>query len=173
VIEALYRRPTQTSRSRTQDLPRSAAWSGDRGRTSVGDGQTYIPLATRLCISPSMLDWFSRRICQARIDHDEASFCVGDIVFEEAGSTASRKSQTGSRLTVHRKGVYGCSAPTMKSRSAWRQRSCGTRLRQSGYAQREIRGRISAATTTCGRGDGIGRYLDLYNRPRRTRASTA
>ena len=137
---------------------------------------TYIPMAKGFVYLAAVLDWFSRRVLSWRVSITmEAEFCVEAL--EEAlarhGSPEIVNTDQGSQFTgAAFTGVLAKHdiAISMDGKGAWRDNVFVERLwRTVKYEEVYLHAydSVSDARTS------IGRYLDLYNRRARTRASTA
>ena len=170
-IEALYRRPRTTKpepghkifpyllRELAIERP-NEVWSMDI---------TYIPMAKGFVYLAVVLDWFSRRVLSWRVSITmEASFCVEAL--EEAmakhGKPEIFNTDQGSQFTcpaftgvLERNGIR----ISMDGKGAWRDNVFVERLwRTIKYEEVYLRAYESVSAAR----EGIGRYLDLYNRRR-------
>jgi putative transposase len=170
-LEALYRRPRTTKPEpghkifpyllRGMEITRpNQVWAMDI---------TYIPMAKGFVYLAVVLDWFSRRVLSWRVSITmEASFCVDAL--EEAlaryGKPDIFNTDQGSQFT--------CPAFTsvlaehdikisMDGKGAWRDNVFVERLWRS-VKYEEVY--LHAYESVSAARDGIGRYLDLYNRRR-------
>ena len=170
-IEALYRRPRTTKPEPGHKIFPYLL----RGLEIVRPNQvwamdiTYIPMAKGSVYLAVVLDWFSRRVLSWRLSIAmEASFCVEAL--EEAlarhGKPEIFNTDQGSQFTgVAFTGVLSKNdiRISMDGKGAWRDNVFVERLwRSVKYEEVYLHayGSVSAAR------NGIGRYLDLYNRRR-------
>jgi putative transposase len=170
-IEALYRRPRTTKPApghkifpyllRGLEIARpNQVWAMDI---------TYIPMAKGFVYLAVVLDWFSRRVLSWKLSITmEAAFCVETL--EEAlakhGSPKVFNTDQGSQFTCPAfTGVLAKHdiAVSMDGKGAWRDNVFVERLwRSVKYEEVYLHAYDSVSTAR----DGIGRYLDLYNRRR-------
>ena len=170
-IEALYRRPRTTKPApghkifpyllRGLEIARpNQVWAMDI---------TYIPMAKGFVYLAVVLDWFSRRVLSWRVSITmEASFCVEAL--EEAlakhGKPEIFNTDQGSQFTCPAfTGVLAKHdiAISMDGKGAWRDNVFVERLWRS-VKYEEVY--LHAYDSVSAARDGIGRYLDLYNRRR-------
>ena len=170
-IEALYRRPRTTKpepghkiypyllRDLAVTRP-NQVWAMDI---------TYVPMAKGFVYLAVVLDWFSRRVLSWRLSITmEAAFCVEtleealskhgkpEIFNTDQGSQFTGAAFTGV-LTKHEIKI------SMDGKGAWRDNVFVERLwRSVKYEEVYLHAYDSVGTAR----DGIGRYLDLYNRRR-------
>lgn len=170
-IEALYRRPRTTKPApgheifpyllRGMEITRpNQVWAMDI---------TYIPMAKGFVYLAVVLDWFSRRVLSWRVSITmEAAFCVEtledalakhgkpDIFNTDQGSQFTCPAFTGV-LSKHDIRI------SMDGKGAWRDNVFVERLwRSVKYEEVYLHAYDSVGAAR----DGIGRYLDLYNRRR-------
>ena len=170
-IEALYRRPRTTKpepghkiypyllRDLAVTRP-NQVWAMDI---------TYVPMAKGFVYLAVVLDWFSRRVLSWRLSITmEAAFCVEtleealskhgkpEIFNTDQGSQFTCPAFTGV-LTKHEIKI------SMDGKGAWRDNVFVERLwRSVKYEEVYLHAYDSVGAAR----DGIGRYLDLYNRRR-------
>jgi len=170
-VEALYRKPRTTKPEpghriypyllRGVEVTRpNQVWAMDI---------TYIPMARGFVYLAAVLDWFSRRVLAWRVSITmEADFCVAAL--EEAlakhGKPEIFNTDQGSQFT----GAAFTSvliksdiAISMDGKGAWRDNVFVERLWRS-VKYEEVY--LHAYESVSAARDGIGRYLDLYNRRR-------
>ena len=170
-IEALYRRPRTTKpepghkiypyllRDLAVTRP-NQVWAMDI---------TYVPMAKGFVYLAVVLDWFSRRVLSWRLSITmEAAFCVEtleealskhgkpEIFNTDQGSQFTGAAFTGV-LTKHEIKI------SMDGKGAWRDNVFVERLWRS-VKYEEVY--LHAYDSVSAARDGIGRYLDLYNRRR-------
>ena len=130
---------------------------------------TYIPMARGFVYLAVVLDWFSRRVLSWRVSITmEADFCVAaleealarhgkpDIFNTDQGSQFTGSAFTGV-LKAHDIKI------SMDGKGAWRDNVFVERLwRSVKYEEVYLRAYDSVSEAR----EGIGRYLDLYNRRR-------
>jgi len=170
-IEALYRRPRTTKPApghkifpyllRGLEITRpNQVWAMDI---------TYIPMAKGFVYLAAVLDWFSRRVLSWKLSITmEASFCVETLedALAQNGKPDIFNTDQGSQFT--------CPAFTsvlakhdikisMDGKGAWRDNVFVERLWRS-VKYEEVY--LHAYESVSAARDGIGRYLDLYNRRR-------
>jgi putative transposase len=170
-IEALYRRPRTTKPApghkifpyllRGMEITRpNQVWAMDI---------TYIPMAKGFVYLAVVLDWFSRRVLSWRVSITmEAAFCVEtledalakhgkpDIFNTDQGSQFTCPAFTGV-LSKHDIRI------SMDGKGAWRDNVFVERLwRSVKYEEVYLHAYDSVGAAR----EGIGRYLDLYNRRR-------
>jgi len=170
-IEALYRRPRTTKPEpghkiypyllRGVEITRpNRVWAMDI---------TYIPMAKGFVYLAVVLDWFSRRVLSWRVSITmEAEFCVETL--EEAlachGTPEIFNTDQGSQFTgaaftgvLAKNGI----AISMDGKGAWRDNVFVERLwRSVKYEEVYLHAYDSVGAAR----EGIGRYLDFYNRRR-------
>ena len=170
-IEALYRRPRTTKPApghkifpyllRGLEIARpNQVWAMDI---------TYIPMAKGFVYLAVVLDWFSRRVLSWKLSITmEAAFCVETL--EEAlakhGSPKVFNTDQGSQFTCPAfTGVLAKHdiAVSMDGKGAWRDNVFVEQLWRS-VKYEEVY--LHAYDSVSAARDGIGRYLDLYNRRR-------
>ena len=170
-IEALYRRPRTTKPEpshkifpyllrRLEIVRPNQVWAMDI---------TYIPMAKGFVYLAVVLDWFSRRVLSWRLSITmEAAFCIETL--EEAlahhGKPDICNTDQGSQFTCP--AFTGVLAKndikiSMDGKGAWRDNVFVERLWRS-VKYEEVY--LHAYETVGAARDGIGRYLDLYNRRR-------
>ena len=170
-IEALYRRPRTTKPEpghkifpyllRGVEIARpNQVWAMDI---------TYVPMAKGFVYLTVVLDWFSRRVLAWRLSITmEAAFCVEaleealarhgkpDIFNTDQGSQFTGAAFTG---VLMRNDIR----ISMDGKGAWRDNVFVERLwRSVKYEEVYLHAYDSVGAAR----DGIGRYLDLYNRRR-------
>lgn len=170
-IEALYRRPRTTKPEpghkiypyllRGVEIARpNQVWAMDI---------TYVPMAKGFVYLAVVLDWFSRRVLSWRVSITmEAAFCVATL--EEAlarhGKPEIFNTDQGSQFTcLAFTGVLTANeiAISMDGKGAWRDNVFIERLwRSVKYEEVYLHAYDSVGAAR----EGIGRYLDLYNRRR-------
>jgi len=170
-IEALYRRPRTTKPEpghkifpyllRGLEITRpNQVWAMDI---------TYIPMAKGFVYLAVVLDWFSRRVLSWRLSITmEASFCIETLedALAKHGKPEIFNTDQGSQFTcpaftgVLRKHDIKIS---MDGKGAWRDNVFVERLWRS-VKYEEVY--LHAYDSVSAARDGIGRYLDLYNRRR-------
>ena len=170
-IEALYRRPRTTKPEpghkiypyllRGVEIARpNQVWAMDI---------TYVPMAKGFVYLAVVLDWFSRRVLSWRVSITmEAAFCVATL--EEAlarhGKPDIFNTDQGSQFTcLAFTGVLTANeiAISMDGKGAWRDNVFIERLwRSVKYEEVYLHAYDSVGAAR----EGIGRYLDLYNRRR-------
>ena len=170
-IEALYRKPRTTKPEpghkvfpyllRGLEITRpNQVWAMDI---------TYIPMAKGFVYLALVLDWFSRRVLSWRVSITmEAAFCVE--VLEEAlaqhGKPEIFNTDQGSQFTgAAFTGVLAKHeiAISMDGKGAWRDNVFVERLWRS-VKYEEVY--LHAYDSVSAAREGIGSYLDLYNRRR-------
>jgi putative transposase len=170
-IEALYRRPRTTKPEPGHKIYPYLL----RGLEIVRPNQvwamdiTYIPMAKGFVYLAVVLDWFSRRVLSWKLSITmEAAFCVEtledalvnhgkpDIFNTDQGSQFTCPAFTGV-LTKHNVRI------SMDGKGAWRDNVFVERLWRS-VKYEEVY--LHAYDSVSAARDGIGRYLDLYNRRR-------
>jgi len=170
-VEALYRRPRTTKPEpghkiypyllRGVEIARpNQVWAMDI---------TYVPMAKGFVYLAVVLDWFSRRVLSWRVSITmEAAFCVATL--EEAlarhGKPEIFNTDQGSQFTcLAFTGVLTANeiAISMDGKGAWRDNVFIERLwRSVKYEEVYLHAYDSVGAAR----EGIGRYLDLYNRRR-------
>jgi putative transposase len=170
-IEALYRKPRTTKPEAGHKIYAYLL----RGLEIVRPRQvwamdiTYIPMAKGFVYLAVVLDWFSRRVLSWKLSITmEASFCAETL--EEALATHGKpeifNTDQGSQFTcpafisVLAKHDIKIS---MDGKGAWRDNVFVERLWRS-VKYEEVY--LHAYDSVSAARDGIGRYLDLYNRRR-------
>jgi putative transposase len=170
-IEALYRRPRTTKPEPGHKIFPYLL----RGLEIVRPNQvwamdiTYIPMAKGFVYLAVVLDWFSRRVLSWNVSITmEAAFCVE--VLEDAlakhGKPEIFNTDQGSQFTgAAFTGVLAKNdiAISMDGKGAWRDNVFVERLWRS-VKYEEVY--LHAYDSVSAARDGIGRYLDLYNRRR-------
>lgn len=170
-IEALYRKPRTTKPEpghkvypyllRGVEVMRpNQAWAMDI---------TYIPMARGFVYLAAVLDWFSRRVLAWRVSITmEADFCVAAL--EEAlakhGKPEIFNTDQGSQFTGEAFTsvlIKNDIAISMDGKGAWRDNVFVERLWRS-VKYEEVY--LHAYDSVSAARDGIGGYLDLYNRRR-------
>jgi putative transposase len=170
-IEALYRKPRTTKPEpghkiypyllRGVEVTKpNQVWAMDI---------TYIPMARGFVYLAAVLDWFSRRVLSWRVSITmEADFCVAAL--EEALAKHGRpeifNTDQGSQFTgAAFTGVLKAHdiQISMDGKGAWRDNVFVERLWRS-VKYEEVY--LHAYDSVSAARDGIGRYLDLYNRRR-------
>jgi putative transposase len=170
-IEALYRRPRTTKPAPGHKIYPYLL----RGLEIVSPNQvwamdiTYIPMAKGFVYLAVVLDWCSRRVLSWRLSITmEAAFCVEAL--EEAlakhGKPDIFNTDQGSQFTGA--AFTGVLAKrdikiSMDGKGAWRDNVFVERLWRS-VKYEEVY--LHAYDSVSAARDGIGRYLDLYNRRR-------
>jgi putative transposase len=148
-IEALYRRPRTTKPEPGHKI--------------------FIPMAKGFVYLAVVLDWFSRRVLSWRLSITmEASFCIETLedALAKHGKPEIFNTDQGSQFTcpaftgVLRKHDIKIS---MDGKGAWRDNVFVERLWRS-VKYEEVY--LHAYDSVSAARDGIGRYLDLYNRRR-------
>jgi putative transposase len=170
-IEALYRRPRTTKPEPGHKiypyLLRGVAIT--RPNQVWAMDITYIPMAKGFVYLAVVLDWFSRRVLSWRVSITmEAAFCVEtleealakhgrpEIFNTDQGSQFTGAAFTGV-LTAHEIAI------SMDGKGAWRDNVFVERLwRSVKYEEVYLHAYDSVSVAR----EGIGRYLDLYNRRR-------
>jgi putative transposase len=170
-IEALYRRPRTTKPApghkifpyllRGLEIARpNQVWAMDI---------TYIPMAKGFVYLAVVLDWFSRRVLSWRVSITmEASFCIETLkdALAKHGRPDIFNTDQGSQFTCPAfTGVLAKHdiAISMDGKGAWRDNVFVERLWRS-VKYEEVY--LHAYDSVSAARDGIGRYLDLYNRRR-------
>ena len=170
-IEALYRRPRTTKPEpghkiypyllRGLEITRpNQVWAMDI---------TYIPMARGFVYLAVVLDWFSRRVLAWRLSITmEASFCVETLqdALAKHGKPEIFNTDQGSQFTgTAFTGVLANKdiAISMDGKGAWRDNVFVERLWRS-VKYEEVY--LHAYDSVSAARDGIGRYLDFYNRRR-------
>ena len=170
-IEALYRRPRTTKPEPGHKIFPYLL----RGLEIIRPNQvwamdiTYIPMAKGFVYLAVVLDWFSRRVLSWKLSITmEAAFCVETL--EEALATHGKpeifNTDQGSQFTGA--AFTGVLAKheiriSMDGKGAWRDNVFVERLwRSVKYEEVYLHAYDSVGAAR----DGIGRYLDLYNRRR-------
>ena len=170
-IEALYRRPRTTKPEPGHKIFPYLL----RGLEIVRPNQvwamdiTYIPMAKGFVYLAVVLDWFSRRVLSWRVSITmEAAFCVETL--EDALATHGKpetfNTDQGSQFTCPAfTGVLSKNdiKISMDGKGAWRDNVFVERLWRS-VKYEEVY--LHAYETVTAAREGIGRYLDLYNRRR-------
>jgi putative transposase len=170
-IEALYRKPRTTKPEpghkiypyllRGVDVTKpNQVWAMDI---------TYIPMARGFVYLAAVLDWFSRRVLSWRVSITmEADFCVAAL--EEAlakhGSPEIFNTDQGSQFTGEAFTSVLIKSDikiSMDGKGAWRDNVFVERLWKS-VKYEEVY--LHAYDSVGAARNGIGRYLDLYNRRR-------
>jgi putative transposase len=170
-IEALYRRPRTTKPEPEQEIFPCLL----RGLEITRPNQvwamdiTYIPMAKGFFYLAGVLDWSSRRDLSWRLSITmEASFCVETLedALAKHGKPEIFNTAQGSQFTwpafsgVLRKNDIKIS---MDGKGAWRDNVFVERLWRS-VKYEEVY--LHAYDSVSAARDGIGRYLELYNRHR-------
>jgi putative transposase len=170
-IEALYRRPRTTKPApghkifpyllRGVEITRpNQVWAMDI---------TYVPMAKGFVYLAVVLDWFSRRVLSWRLSITmEATFCVEALkgALARYGKPEIFNTDQGSQFTCEAfTGVLATNdiRISMDGKGAWRDNVFVERLwRTIKYEEVYLHAYESVGAAR----DGIGRYLDLYNRRR-------
>jgi len=170
-IEALYRRPRTTKPEPGHKIFPYLL----RGLEIVRPNQvwamdiTYIPMAKGFVYLAVVLDWFSRRVLSWKLSITmEASFCVETLedALAKHGKPGIFNTDQGSQFTCPAfTGVLARHdvAISMDGKGAWRDNVFVERLWRS-VKYEEVY--LHAYDSVSAARDGIGRYLDLYNRRR-------
>ena len=170
-IEALYRKPRTTKPAPGHKIYPYLL----RGLEIVRPNQvwamdiTYIPMAKGFVYLAVVLDWFSRRVLSWRLSITmEASFCVETLedALARHGKPEIFNTDQGSQFTgLAFTGVLQKHniAISMDGKGAWRDNVFVERLWRS-VKYEEVY--LHAYDSVSAARDGIGRYLDLYNRRR-------
>lgn len=170
-IEALYRRPRTTNPEPGHKIYPYLL----RGLEIVRPNQvwamdiTYIPMAKGFVYLAAVLDWFSRRVLSWRVSITmEAAFCVETLedTLAKHGKPDIFNTDQGSQFTCP--AFTGVLAKhdvkiSMDGKGAWRDNVFVERLWRS-VKYEEVY--LHAYDSVDAARDGIGRYLDLYNRRR-------
>jgi putative transposase len=170
-IEALYRRPRTTKPEAGHKIYPYLL----RGVVVTRPNQvwamdiTYIPMARGFVYLAVVLDWFSRRVLAWRVSITmEAAFCVEALedALANYGEPEIFNTDQGSQFTgTAFTGVLieNDIKISMDGKGAWRDNVFVERLwRSVKYEEVYLRAYDSVRAAR----DGIGRYLDLYNRRR-------
>jgi putative transposase len=170
-IEALYRRPRTTKPEPGHKIHPYLL----RGLAVTRPNQvwamdiTYIPMARGFVYLAAVLDWFSRRVLSWRVSITmEAAFCVATLedALARHGKPAIFNTDQGSQFTgAAFTGVLAASdiKISMDGKGAWRDNVFVERLwRSVKYEEVYLHAYDSVGAAR----EGIGRYLDLYNRRR-------
>jgi len=170
-IEALYRRPRTTRPApghkifpyllRGLEITRpNQVWAMDI---------TYIPMAKGFVYLAVVLDWFSRRVLSWKLSVTmEASFCVETLedALAKHGKPDIFNTDQGSQFTCLAFTAVLAKhdiAISMDGKGAWRDNVFVERLWRS-VKYEEVY--LHAYDSVSAAREGIGRYLDLYNRRR-------
>jgi putative transposase len=130
---------------------------------------TYIPMARGFVYLAVVLDWFSRRVLSWRVSITmEASFCVETLedALARHGKPDIFNTDQGSQFTgTAFTGLLATSdiRISMDGKGAWRDNVFIERLWRS-VKYEEVY--LHAYDSVSAAREGIGRYLDLYNRRR-------
>jgi len=170
-VEALYRRPRTTKPEPGHKIYPYLL----RGFEIVRPNQvwamdiTYIPMAKGFVYLAVVLDWFSRRVLSWKLSITmEAAFCVETLedALAKHGKPEIFNTDQGSQFTCPAF-TSGLSKRDIKismdGKGAWRDNVFVERLWRS-VKYEEVY--LHAYDSVSAARDGIGRYLDLYNRRR-------
>jgi putative transposase len=170
-IEALYRRPRTTKPEPGHKIHPYLL----RGLAITRPNQvwamdiTYVPMARGFVYLAVVLDWFSRRVLAWRVSITmEAAFCVETLqeALVKHGKPEIFNTDQGSQFTgAAFTGVLAKNeiAISMDGKGAWRDNVFVERLwRSVKYEEVYLHAYESVSSAR----EGIGRYLDLYNRRR-------
>ena len=170
-IEALYRRP-RTSKPESGHKIHPYLLRGlaiTRPNQVWAMDITYIPMARGFVYLAVVLDWFSRRVLSWRVSITmEASFCVETLedALARHGKPEIFNTDQGSQFTgTAFTGLLAASdiRISMDGKGAWRDNVFVERLWRS-VKYEEVY--LHAYESVSAAREGIGRYLDLYNRRR-------
>jgi len=170
-IEALYRRPRTTKPEPGHEIYPYLL----RGLEIVRPNQvwamdiTYIPMAKGFVYLAVVLDWFSRRVLSWKLSITmEAAFCVETLedALAKHGKPDIFNTDQGSQFTCPAFASVLAKHDvriSMDGKGAWRDNVFVERLwRSVKYEEVYLHAYDSVGAAR----DGIGRYLDLYNRRR-------
>jgi putative transposase len=170
-IEALYRRPRTTKPEPGHKIHPYLL----RGLSITRPNQvwamdiTYIPMARGFVYLAVVLDWFSRRVLSWRVSITmEAAFCVETLedALARHGKPEVFNTDQGSQFTgAAFTGLLAASdiKISMDGKGAWRDNVFVERLWRS-VKYEEVY--LHAYDSVSAAREGIGRYLDFYNRRR-------
>ena len=163
VIDGLYRTPDHQARPGAQAVSVPAAKRESDAPIKVrATDITYVPMAQGFVYLVAIIDWASRVVRLAGVDHDGGGVLRGDAGgrFARHGRPEIFNTDQGSQFTgAAFTGANGI-AISMDGKGAWRDNVFVERLWQSvKYEEVYLR-----AYETVGEArNSIGRYLDFYN----------
>ena len=168
-IQALYRKPNTSKKTRPQGLSEPAVRAEDRSRQSgLATDITYIPMACGWVYLCAIVDWASRRVLSHRVSISmDASFCVEALqeAFSKYGQPEIFNSDQGSQFTseefteaLKERGV----AISMDGKGAWRDNIFLERFWWSSNTERLT----STPTTRSARPSRASRGTSISSTPR-------